>query len=356
MKTLVGKFFFIFFLISIKLSSQEFYVNTLIFGSGVYPTNSTVKLNVSNTSETTEATCPPTMITSEVYSDVAIDKFENLYYVTGSGLLYKKNKNDSSCQFLGDFTNSGINSLTADSGNFLYAIGGALNRLYRYDTISGTFSELGDIPANYTPTGDLFFYENRLFLTISTSTSVSTTSGLLEINMVNPSQSCPFMNIQLSNLYAAFSVDFGTYSKAYIISSAGPISTLYEVDMVNKQIGNPIRTYNQTIYGAASIYNLTSTNSTCLQTPLNVQETIKKDKYFNIINPAKTNIICKTNIDRQEITQIRLYDNSARLIKDFSNQNNLEKLDISNISDGIYLLTVATKKGETYTKKIIIKS
>ncbi|MCS3868261.1 hypothetical protein J3D55_001177 [Chryseobacterium ginsenosidimutans] len=37
-------------------------------------------------------------------------------------------------------------------------------------------------------------------------------------------------------------------------------------------------------------------------------------------------------------------------------QTDIESLDISGISNGNYLLTVSTKKGETYTKKIIINS
>lgn len=350
MNKTLKKIFFGILLISAKLSSQEFYVNGLTINPGaVIPSNIVFKLNVSNNSETSESFCQLPSSSSEVYTDIAIDQYGNSYYVTNSGLLYKKNGNGSGCQFLGDFSYGGINSLAIDSGNFLYAIGGQSNQLYRYDIASGVFSDLGNIPANESAGGDLFFYENRLFLT--------TANGLLEINMVDPSQSCPFMNIQLPSLYAAFSIDYGTYSKAYIISGNNNwSSTLYEVDMVNKVLSDPIRTYNYPIYGAASVYNLTSTNSTCSLTPLSVQETNTSNKFFNVINPAKNTIICKTNIDRKEITQIRMFDNSGRLIKDFSNQNNIENLDISNFPDGIYLLTIATKNREKYTKKIIIKS
>ncbi|WP_415325568.1 T9SS type A sorting domain-containing protein [Chryseobacterium sp. MMS23-Vi53] len=338
-------------LISIQLYSQEFYVNTINFPSvipPIPPSNGVYKFDVSSPVETPESFCLPTMVTNEAYTDIAIDKFENFYYVTSTGLLYRKNKLESGCEFLGDFSNWDINSLVADSENFLYAIG-TMGILYRYDSSSGTFSEIGNIPTGQISGGDLFFYENRLFLT--------TVGGIMEINMVTPSQSCPFMSIdiQYPSLYAGFSINYGTYSKAYIISNVSQNSTMYELDMINKQIGPPIRTYNHRIYGAATAYSLTSNNSTCSQTPLAVQENNTHDIFFSVINPAKNNIVCKTNIDRKQIISIRLFDNSARLIRDFSNQDNLENLEISDVPSGNYLLTVTTKKGETYTKKIIIK-
>ncbi|MCS4305161.1 T9SS type A sorting domain-containing protein [Chryseobacterium sp. BIGb0232] len=348
MNKILKSFFVGILLISTRLYSQEFYGNAININLAIPPSNSVFKFDVSTPAEIPEAFCLPTVDPTEGYTDMALDKFGEFYYVTSSGLLYRKSKTESGCEFLGDFSDGPINSLTADSENYLYAIG-AFNKLYRYDTSSGVFSEIGEIPADIIPGGDLFFYENRLFLT--------TSGGIIEINMVNPLQSCPFisLDIQYPNLYAGFSVNYGTYSKAYVISNISQNSILYEVDMVNKQIGPPIRTYNHRIYGAATAYNLTSNNSTCSQTPLSTHENNVNNLYFNVINPTKNNIVCKTNIDRKQITQIRLFDNTGRLVKDFSNQNSLENLDISGITPGNYLLTVATKKGETYTKKIISK-
>ncbi|KQT25740.1 hypothetical protein ASG22_03250 [Chryseobacterium sp. Leaf405] len=353
MKTLIGKFFFISFLISVKLSSQEFYVNTNDIG---VPSSQIFKFNISNPSEDSEAICPPPTYNNEAYTDIAISSTNHLFYVASNGALHKKDMSTSNCEFVGTF-NTFINSLVADSGNYIYAIG-QNKTLFRFDINSGIITNMGNIPNAYYPAGDLFFYENKLFLTIG--------DGILEINMINPSQSCHFATLNIISAYSAFSINYGTYSKAYILSAnpipldpTNPIPSgffLYELDMITKQLSNPIRIYNHRINGAATYYNVTSTNSICSLNPLSTQENIKDELYFDVVNPAKNNIICKTNIDRQEITQIRLYDNSARLIKDFSTQNNLERLDISNISDGIYLLTVATKKGETRTKKIIIKS
>ncbi|KPH11098.1 T9SS type A sorting domain-containing protein [Chryseobacterium sp. ERMR1:04] len=345
MKPFIVKITLILFLFSLKLYSQEFYVNSY----NQY-LNAVSKLDITTLTATNVPFCPPTVYIGETYSDIAIDSSNNLYYVTTTGLLYRKKSSDSSCEFLGDFTTIGfINSLTADSGNYIYAAGFGYSKMYRYDISSGTFTVMGDLPITQSPAGDLFFYNNHLFLTTNT--------GILEINMMNPSQSCQFMSLSIPDAYAAFSIDYGIHSKVYIVSATYPNSTFYEVDMENKIVSGPIGTFNGSINGAASIYNSTSTNSTC--TPLatlNVQENTVINFYFNVISPSNTNIICKTNINRREITQVRLFDNSGRIIKDFSNQNTIESLDVSGVTNGTYLLTVSTKNGETYTKKIIIAS
>lgn len=336
---------------SIHIYCQEFYVNTI---AGSPSTNQVYKFNISNSTEVSQNVCTPTA-NMDSYTDIAIDSSNNIYYISQVGLLYKESTTTSNCTYLGHFsTNPGstygiINSLTADSGNFLYALGGN-NILFRYDINTGVFSNLGIIPNSQTAGGDLFFYENRLFLL--------TTTGILEINMANPAQSCPFMDINLPQLYAGFSINYGTHSKAYILSNSlnssfQVISTLYEVDMINKQLGNAIRIYNHSIYGAAASYNLTSTNSSCIPI-LSTEENNFDNDYLNVINPAKSKIICQTNLKRSEIISIRLYDNLGRLIKDFSNHKNIESLDILEIPSGNYLLTLITINGKTYTKKIII--
>lgn len=342
--------FFGVFLIPVSIYSQEFYVNTFSVSNYINFINNVYRFDVSGTSEVVESFCTPNVIANEIYTDIAIDSNNNMYYLTGSGLLYRKKNTDSSCEFLGDFTtgNTTANSLVADSGNYLYAAGNNPNALYKYDMNTGIFTEIGNLSDGQTPSGDLFFYEDRLFLTI--------TGGIVEINMENPSQSCPFMAINTQYPYAAFSIDYGTYSKAYLITYENNKSTLSEIDMINKQIGAPIRTYNHLIYGAAARYTLTSTNSTCTLTPLSTKENLSQKTYFNVGNPATHKIFYKTNIASNQIISIQLFDNSGRLIRNFSDQNNMGTLDISNIPDGVYLLTVATKNGEKHTKKIITKS
>lgn len=335
------------FFILIKIDSQEFYVDTTLNMSSTL--NKIYKLDISNASQTEETFCVPTNPANEVYTDIAIDISNNLYYVTTSGALYRKNSSNANCEFLGDFTPSpgAIRALVSDSGPYLYAVGSPA-KLYKYEISTGTFSYMGDLPSGQYVAGDLFFYNRRLFVT--------TLTGILEINMNTPSASCPFINFgALSNLFSAFSINDGSNSKVYVIGSSGWNSTLYELDMISKQIGPPIRTYGYQINGAAKYYDLTDMESTCTPS-LGVQEISTTGIYFDVVNPTKNSIICKTNLERQQIISILLFDNSGRLIKDFSNQNSIEKLDVSNIPDGLYLLTIGTKKGEKYTKKIIISS
>ena len=339
----------VFFLTSTKIFSQEFYVNILNTNP---PYNNVQKLDVLNQNQSPISFCSPSVNTTDVYTDIAIDSSNNMYYVSQVGELYKRDNSTSNCSYLGHFSTIpnfyyGTNSLVSDMGNYLYAIVDDRN-LFRYDINTGVFSKLGMLPDSQKSAGDLFFHENKLFLL--------TLTGILEINMANPSQSCYFMDIDLPNLYAGFSINYGTNSKTYVFSYnfSTKNSQMYEVDMANKTIGEPIRIYNSMIQGAASVYELTSTNSVC--TPnLSTQEATTKEEYLNIVNPVKNNIICRTNIDRNQITSVRLYDNSGKLVKDFSNQKNIENLSISGISSGVYLLTLSTNNGKTFTKRIIVE-
>lgn len=250
---------------TIKASSQSFYVNTV---DNFQLNNKIYQLDISHNNETTENICPPTnnigQYFENTYTDIAIDKNNNMYYVSAWGSLYKKNHNDLTCHYLGKFgPNIGsINSLVADSNDFIYASGNlnGVGMLYKYNLNSGIFYEIGNLPLNYIPSGDLFFYNNRLFLTcINKSNS---TSCILEINLIYPLHSCFYMNINNEAL-GAFSIDYGSYSKTYLITSnLMNSSSIYEVDMPNKQVGNLVRSYNYIIYGAASEYNLKSNYST----------------------------------------------------------------------------------------------
>ncbi|KAA0126364.1 T9SS type A sorting domain-containing protein [Chryseobacterium sp. SN22] len=347
MNKLLKSLSLVILLFSIQTTAQDFFVNTIDFGPGIPPSDNVYRMNVLNASETVESFCLPTGVIDAGYTDIAVDKLSNFYYVTSTGLLYRYNKQEGACEFLGDFSTGDINSLVADSENNLYAIG-TEGILYKYDVIAAAFSVMGNVQG-VTAGGDLFFYESRLFLTITT--------GILEINMTDPSQSCPFINTgsQYPSLYAAFSINYGTYSKAYITSLAGQNSLLYEVDMVNKQIGDPIRMYNHRIYGAATAYSLTSGNASCSPV-LSTVETVSNHRYFDVINPSGSAIAIKTDIGIHEVTSIRLYDLTGRMIRDFPGQNHLQYLDISGVFPGNYLLTLTTKKGEIYTKKIIVKS
>src|SRR5690349_13573995 len=104
--------------------AQTFYVTVPIdFPVG----NKAFELNTSTCDSFGIFFCLPTHDTAQYFenqfSDLAIDKNQNIYYVSGWGSLYKRNLNDTtSCQFLGTF-NTSINALLADSQDVIYAAG-----------------------------------------------------------------------------------------------------------------------------------------------------------------------------------------------------------------------------------------
>lgn len=349
------------FLLFLRLTSfaysQIFSVNVVDNSQLV---NTEFQFDISNNSESEQFICIPThnidQYFENTYTDIAIDHQNNVYYVSAWGSLYRKNHNDSSCEFLGKFDDylGTINSMVADSNKFIYAAGNLHNvsYLYKYDIELQTFETLGNIPS-YIATGDLFFYNNRLFLAaLDTSTSKSC---IIEINMVDTQQSCYFMDLNNINVYGAFSVNYGNYSKAYILTEwtlNTESSSLIEIDMENKEIGDVIRTYDHIIYGAATFYDLTSTDSMCKT--MNNTDLIALDFYFNITNPSSENILFTTDIDFNKIEKIKLFDFQGKEIRTFKNINT-NSLDISSIEKGMYLLQVHIRDYKTLTKKIIIK-
>lgn len=352
---MMKKIFYILLVVSIQSYSQSFFVNTV---DNTQLINNVYKFDFSNSNEITETICPPTnnigQYFENTYTDIAIDKNNSIYYVSGWGSLYKKKFNDSTCHYLGKFAPivGTVNSLVADNSNFLYAAGNlnGVGVIYKFDTTSGVFYEIGNLPLNYLPSGDLFFYSNSLFLAcVDTSNS---NPCIIEVNMINPSKSCLYMNINNEAL-GAFSIDYGSSSKVYIITSdLANSSSIYEVDMLNKKVGNLINSFNYIAYGAASKYALTSTNSICGSSA--IDENIKNKFYININNPARNSIIINTNIDTRDVSSVYLFDITGKLIKNFNTSST--DLDISNISDGIYMLILNTRNGEKYSKKVIIKN
>lgn len=353
---MINKKKYILLLVSIQCYSQSFFVNTV---DNTQLINTIYKFDVSNSSEISETFCPPTnnigQYFENTYTDIAIDNNNNMYYVSAWGSLYKRRFNDSTCHYLGVFAPiiGNINSLVAENNNFLYASGNlnGVGVIYKFDTISGIFYQVGNLPLNYLVSGDLFFFNNRLFLTCL-DTSNSNNPCIIEVNMINPSESCFYMSIN-DEAIGAFSIDNGSHSKVYILTSnLINLSSIYEVDMLNRNVGNLIRSYNYIIYGAASKYALTSTNSVCVN--LSIDEYIKNKFYLNINNPARNSIIINTNIDTRDDLSIYLFDMTGKLIKSFN--TGIRCLDISNISDGMYMLILNTKNNEKFSQKLIIKN
>ncbi len=237
-------------IIQFASSAQKFYAvkqeSYPLFGNSIY------ELNLLNCDTPKINAC----YNVDMFSDIALDKNDNLYSVTYYGSLYKNHVNDTStCEILGYFGNE-INALVVDSSGIVYAVGNHDYRctLYKYD--SGVFTTLGILPYCITSAGDLFFYEHHLFLT-------SGNGALIEVNLSDPFNSCHYMDIG-NTAYSAFSTRNGDSSNAYLILNNGSSSSsLVEIDIPNHSVGPVICNYPFIINGTATYYDLTSTNSTC---------------------------------------------------------------------------------------------
>lgn len=351
---MIKKLFFVLPLfLTLTIYSQDFYITSAV---NVPLGNQSFKLNVINCSTPGIFICPPTnnigQYPENQYGDIAVDNNQNLYYVSGWGSLYKRNLNDtSSCQFLGTFNNSNsINALVSDSAGELYAAGnfGGVCTLYKYN--SGDFKTLGNLPPTFFSAGDLFFYEHRLFLTGTNSDFSS--SFLVEINLTNPQLSCYYMGLQNFQPFGAFSIRNGSTSEAYILCTTSSISSsLRKIDISNRSVSDTICNYPFLIAGAATYYDLTTSNSSCVVTAVNTLN--QTADYFLVQNPSSALIRTKTNIDQLNISSLVLFDISGRFIKNYSVHDFPKNLDVENIPSGIYILQLTTKNKRIITQKVL---
>ncbi len=258
----------------LNINAQRFYVSAV--DNLAYKTD-TYQLNTDNCDIVKIYSCQGNTNSLDFqFLDIAIDTNQNLYYISQSGNLYTRNFFDTtSCKILGNDIGS-ANSLVADIKGNVWAIGWKSDIskccLYKYDAVEKSFIVVGYLPESsllgngvsgyYCSEGDLFFYENKLFLIASNNIS----SFLIMINTADPSKSCYYMaltGLPAFSLFSGFSIQAGSSSKAYIISTENTpdnnyLATLFELNMSDKTIGPAICTYPFAVTGAASIYNLTT--------------------------------------------------------------------------------------------------
>lgn len=280
-----------------KVNSQSFYATK----NNDFPNENTLfVLNVLNCDSIRSFSCPPTnniqQYFENIYSDIAIDS-QNIYYVSGWGSLYSRKLNDTtSCQFLGVFNNSTINALTTDINGTIFAAGNqnGVATLYKYNPQLHVFSTIGNLPPTYFSSGDLFFYEGKLFLTATNSNF--TNSFLVEVNVSNPSQSCYYMNLQNLHPWSAFSIKHNLYSEAFVISteyiSAGNYtSTLFKLNLPLRTISSPICVYPFAILGAATVYDFTPSikdSNSCYTLPIQLLS------FYYFLNNKSVELVWKT--------------------------------------------------------------
>ena len=355
-------------LLSLVTFSQTFYVNawkdinnnrnlTYEFTAG--------KCDIPNDSlDMTIYTCKatgqshPTWVDS-AYTDMAIDGARNLWYVTLSGYLYSRKLDDtSSCRNVGTFldTPATFSALVADREGAIYT---AANRsdycfLYKYDNTNG-FKYLGRLPKWVQCSGDLFFYQRRLFMTCVGSRADS--YFVYEIALVDPAQSCYYMSLPgITAPWVAFSVMEGKKHRVFI-SSTDTVnytsSQLMEIDIQNKRVLGTVCHYPFLLRGAAAYYEHTGDTTHCPIVPIAVNETTNNDSYITVYNPSNQTIRINTNINQHNIRKIELYDLYGKKVRLFNTADFPSNMTIADLPDGMYILHIAANDGGQRKQKII---
>jgi Secretion system C-terminal sorting domain len=340
----------------LSVTGQSFYVTSPVYSP---LGNKTYLVDIADCHFSPVFTCVPTNDTSEFfqneYTDIAYDKMQNLWDVSGWGSLYKRSLADTtSCEYVGSFTTTGaVNALAVDSNGTVYAAGnaGGVCTLYKYDSTG--FSTLGNFPAGMFSSGDLFFYENRLFMT--GTNSVFSEAFLVEVALPDPALSCNYMSLYNLQAYGAFSLAYGTVSKAYIMTTDGTSwSSVIEIDIPGRSITGVVCSVPFVINGAATYYARTSDHTACVPEVAPGAISVEKAAPFcKTLNPAGTKVRINTNISPAMINKITLYDLAGRKVKDFATQDFPDGFDISDLSNGMYILEVVTNDGRQWNGKVV---
>jgi len=249
-------YFILITALSADLKSQTYYVNVLRDPLD----NRTYAINIQTHDTIRLFTCQPTNDTSQyfqnVYGDMAMDNNQNLYYVSEWGSLYKRSLTDTSCHFLGSFGHT-VNALVADANGDVLAAGNGTGgcTIYKFTAASNSFSTVGKLPTTFFSSGDLFYYENSLFLTSTNATFTS--SFLIKIDLSNLSSSCFYMDLPNLRPYGGFTVANPT-PRAYLLSYDGTSpsysTVLYEVNLVSRTLSPALYTFPFGVMGAATDY------------------------------------------------------------------------------------------------------
>lgn len=292
------------------------------------------------------------------YSDIAMDRDSTLWYLLDTVInnirchgLIKRKLSDTNCQFVLKFPYHGFNSLVADSLNNIYAVGmGGI--LFKYD--GSSLSSIDTLPQHMIPAGDLFLYNNRMFLTCRSTGNDSL--YLTELNLDNRGEPCYHMSLDGLDAWAAFALEKeGAPDRAFVITvnTSNNTSTLVEIDIDNKKILSPKCTYPFLAWGAAAYYPAVWDSTTC-PPPSSINKQSLQAEYVTVLNPVNGKIRIKTNIKSSSLNLIDLYDISGRKVKNYSPKDFPENLDVYDLSGGLYMLRLSSKEGGIYSEKVLI--
>lgn len=137
------------------------------------------------------------------------------------------------------------NNLTVDSAGIVYWQGAdAPVELFSFNPHTGALINHGQM--NYASSGDLIFYNGKLFLA---------SEGLVEVNVQKPEDSKIYMSTGNHSFYGLINIPVGcNKNQVFGIETKGTgESDLIEIDMENKKIGSIFCTIPFDVYDAASI-------------------------------------------------------------------------------------------------------
>lgn len=352
------KFFTILFLLVNTANAQQFYTNISYRAGG----NETYYLNSDSCDKLTDSTnlpiytCPLGSV--HAYNDIAVDA-QYMWYISRSGELYKRKLADTtSCTYIGRFSygQETFTPLVADTVGNIYTASYSKDSvfLYKYNQVS--FKKIGNLPDWAIPCGDMFFYENRLFLTCYYQRTDSI--FILEISTI-PEQSCYYMSLGNMYTYSAFTIRPPEGDdKVFIVPSwhTGPEDTsmLVEIDMRAKKILDTVCTYVFMSRGAASYYPAYWDTTHCPVTT-DISSSGISDRSISISNPAKSKVIFQTNVAADEIKYISLYDLSGRIVKSYQQSQFPDNIDISSLAEGMYIIRILLHDATIWNEKIIVR-
>jgi gliding motility-associated-like protein len=190
---------------------------------------------------TTTISIPCTIQNDKLFS-IALYK-DTLYFNTGAGTgsLYQSVLGKpNSCKLL--TAGVGSNALTVDRNGMLYWMDGA--NLITYDPRNNVVLSTKRIP--YGSAGDLVFYKEKLYL--------GSPSGLVEINMDEPSKSKVVMPVQNFLFFGLISIPSGCdKNTVYGLDVFANTSSVVELDIDNGKIVKPVCSLPFIVWDAASI-------------------------------------------------------------------------------------------------------
>jgi len=257
------KLFLIFIILIVgfanSINAQTFYVSTTDSPSIVYQLSTadcSIQKKIPNCA-------------NHILADIAIDSGQNIYLedlpatATEPAYIYGIKPYDTTfCENLG-YLIGAASSLTCDSSGIIWGVG---NYVEEFNPKTGIAFLNGNwiIPAESW--GDMFTYKGNFYY-------VGVDTNLYKINKdiynLNGDSGLVTFYMKLPNvtgiIYGAFSINYPTETKVYLLENGSTTSSLVELDMQNKTIGPTICTYPFLVGGAAG-FNCDSCSSKTHQT------------------------------------------------------------------------------------------